>query len=749
MFTGAYFKNNMALTLTNYQEIAVRDLLEKTRKLLRQDGSKRMVFKAPTGSGKTIMMAEFLARFADDKTLGQCAFIWTAPRQLHEQSREKIEAYFAESRAMECATFEDLDDRQIGENEILFFNWESIRQNSNIYIRENEQDDNLSSVLMRTREAGRDIVLIIDESHYHAQADTSQNLIAAIAPKLTIEVSATPTIQGDEIVRVDTGDVKAEGMIKKSLVLNEGFRNAVENGAIQSDLAANSDDMVLGVALKRRTELADAYKRAGVSINPLLLIQLPDRQRQADDDRQAMIVRALKDQHGISVENGKLAIYLSADKQNLENVTRNDSEVEVLIFKQAIALGWDCPRAQVLVLFREWVSPEFSVQTVGRVMRMPEPERGYYDDDLLNHAYIYTNLADIEVKEDVGRDYVTIHTGKRAPEYKPINLPSVHRKRHREQTRLSPMFTKLFLVAAKDSGLKKQIQVTGQKIQRAYISDWRAESVDEMAGQSVHGNVQAEAISDMDAQRLFDYFVRGNLSPFYPEDRSVGRVKETLYQFFVQEFGLDRMADFRTIIDVVLSEHNRRHIAAVIDAAKIAYRTETERREHELEDDVWNVPERETFGADYAETSAVKSVMQPFHSNERWRSETFFIKFLEESDNGVLWWYKNGARDAQYFAVPYTDGFGDAPFYVDFIVMMKDGSIGLFDPHGIHLADFAAKSDGLRRYIAEINKKGYKVFGGIVANTDTRNYTGRWMVYEGKGKGAKDGEWDTWDQVGI
>ena len=74
--------------------------------------------------------------------------------------------------------------------------------------------------------------------------------------------------------------------------------------------------------------------------------------------------------------------------------------------------------------------------------------------------------------------------------------------------------------------------------------------------------------------------------------------------------------------------------------------------------------------------------------------------------------------------------------------MMKDGSIGLFDPHGTFLADFGAKSDGLQAHIAEL-KKGRKVFGGIIANTKP-DYTGQWMVYEGKGKDAHEGNWDNW-----
>ena len=66
-----------------------------------------------------------------------------------------------------------------------------------------------------------------------------------------------------------------------------------------------------------------------------------------------MIERFLKDKCGISRENHKLALYLSEDKENSENIKRNDSEAEVLIFKQAIALGWDCPPAGLLVFLRE------------------------------------------------------------------------------------------------------------------------------------------------------------------------------------------------------------------------------------------------------------------------------------------------------------------------------------------------------------------------------------------------------------
>ena len=126
------------IRLRDYQERAVRDLLEKSQRLARSSGNKLLVFKAPTGSGKTVMMAEYLKRLAESGLSGETpAFIWTAPRKLHTQSKEKLETYYQESRALKALEFEELSSRQIGESEILFFNWESINRQDNVFIREN------------------------------------------------------------------------------------------------------------------------------------------------------------------------------------------------------------------------------------------------------------------------------------------------------------------------------------------------------------------------------------------------------------------------------------------------------------------------------------------------------------------------------------------------------------------------------------------------------------------------------------
>jgi len=744
------------MQLKIYQENAIDDLLTKAKRLLGYSGIKKLVFKSPTGSGKTIMMAEFLKQLVDDRparrSLGaggeirqSLGFIWTAPRQLHIQSREKLENYFETSRALKCSYFEDLDDRKISENEILFFNWESINRADNIYIRDNEQEFNLSKVLERAKEDGREIILVIDEAHHHATSQISQGLIQMIGPRLTIEVTATPATitDEDEKVFVQLDDVKKEGMIKKAVILNDDFDNFIREGKIKTQkLSGGSEELVIDAALKKRKELLKDFQEEGVNVNPLVLIQLPDRKTSLEDRIRERVESILKNKYKISTEkdNNKLAIWLSGEHINKENVEKQDSEVEVLIFKQAIALGWDCPRAQILVLFRQWHSPIFSIQTVGRIMRMPEPDKGHYENEILNYGYIYTNLDNIEIQEDIAKDYITIYTSKRRFDPK-LSLLSCYPKRHREKTRLSPLFQEIFLKQAKEYNLKKNVDIKARKFDLKIISDYKAEDVDALAGAKIIGDKEIKA-SGFDMQKLFDFFVRNNLTPFYPEDRSVGRVKEAIYKFFEQELKMWYGDVWEEIVQIILSDKNPQHFVNVLDKAKEKYQSEVVKRESEMANvENWNIPESLPYGREYSAVNVKKSIMHPFYSDEKWKPEATFIDFLEKSEK-VEWWFKNGDRDATFFAVPYDNG-EEKPFYVDFIAKLKDGRIGLFDPHGTHLSDFGSKSDGLRQYIQNQNKKGKKLFGGIVTNTK-RNYRGRWVCFEKTGKDFEDNSFENW-----
>lgn len=735
------------MILKAYQTAAISKLISRSRELVLERTGAKIVFKSPTGSGKTIMMASYLEKLISDSELQNIpiSFIWAAPRKLHIQSKEKLKRFYEETQKLDCVEFYDLHDLALGRNEVLFLNWESINKSEkNTIVKENERDFYLSNVLENTRQLGHKIILIIDESHHHAKSETSQQLIQDMAPDLTIEVSATPIISDpDEIVTVSLEQVRDQGMIKKSVVLNPNFSNSFKANQVNSELAGTTDQFVLSEALKRREELSAEYRKTGSKVNPLLLIQLPDRKSEVEELLMDEVVEYLKEIHNISTKNGKLAIYLSESKSGLENIEKNDSEVEVLIFKQAIALGWDCPRAQILVLFRDHKSLTFSIQVVGRIMRMPEPEIGHYDNELLNNSYVYTNMADISINEDVSSGYITIHTSKRIKKYNPINLSTVARQRLRERTRLNPTFTRFFIEAADNYELAKKIDLDKRDVNIDLISDVKATSVDELTKHSVKGNIEVSIDNETDLQKLFDFYVRANLAPFYPEARSVGRVKESIYKYFDMALGVNYLNSFEWLVRVILNLENSKHIKNVIEIAKENYILSVAERDAKLlRIDEWQVPESLNYPSSYFVIDSPKSVMQPFYSDGKWKSELSFINYLNESKT-VNWWFQNGDRDATFLAVPYQDGGEEKPFYVDFVVNFSNGLIGLFDTKsGQTIETSKNKIEGLRAFIAQNSS----TLGGIVTNT-SKDYSGRWVVFNKPAKDLELGDFSNWETL--
>jgi len=301
------------------------------------------------------------------------------------------------------------------------------------------------------------------------------------------------------------------------------------------------------------------------------------------------------------------------------------------------------------------------------------------------------------------------------------------------------------LEEAKGYGLKKKVDVKSKKIDLKIISDYRAENIDVLVNVNIVGD-KAIKINEGDLQKIFDFWVREHLRPqFYPEDRSIARVKESIYKFFYSNCGFKWGESEDEAIQIVLSEKNNPYFIAVLERAKEKYKEETEKRESELVPvDNWNIPESLTYGENAIKEDKNKSIMEPFYKIGEWKSEAAFIDFLEKAET-VEWWFKNGDRDATFFAVPYENG-ERKPFYVDFIVKLKDERIGLFDPHGTQLSDFGPKSDGLQKYIKEENKKGKKIFGGIVANTDLRDYKGRWIYFDKSNKELRN-DFSNWKDL--
>jgi type III restriction enzyme len=695
------------INLREYQEKYVGKLKSTVNDMLESEEEGVCVFKSPTGSGKTVMTAEFLKRLItgreDNKKF---SFIWISVRKLHTQSKNSLEYFYEDSQDLKCSYFNDLIDKKIDENEILFINWESINKtDKNTIIKENEQNFYLESVVNNTKEEGREIILIIDESHHTASSSKSRELIQTISPIITLEVSATPHLKEDvEMVKVPLKVVKDEGIIKKEVTINPEFNKIKITDK-------NEDESVIKQALDKRKELVKLFKKEGTDINPLILIQLPDK-KQLSEDKQGKVLGILK-KLGVTEENGKLAIWLSEQKsETLANIEKKENEVEVLIFKQAIALGWDCPRAHILVIFREYKNFEFTIQTIGRIMRMPELR--HYDDEELNKGFIFTNLSNLIIEEDYAKDYLTTYESKRDnKKYRDINLYSIHFRRQRERTRLSGEFIKIFQKIAKEMKLKEKINLHPPKITIPIISDGKIEDIDK-TGEIEHESFNIN-LGDTDLFYKFNEFIRKLCSPFAPHDSS-DRMKTSLYKFFKEEFKFEKYDS--KVQRIILGEGNVEEISSVIVKSKEKYsewlKDLREKREVNF-DEKWEVPKLTSYTKKYEIRDFKGSIMNPLYLNNPSGPETNFMLKLSDSKK-IDWWYKNGESESKFFAVYYKDEAGkEKPFYVDFIIKFKDGKIGLFDTkEGRTLKEAGPRSKGLYEYIKSQNKKNKNLFGGII-----------------------------------
>ena len=454
-----------------------------------------------------------------------------------------------------------------------------------------------------------------------------------------------------------------------------------------------------------------------------MLIQIPDSRQGLIDKKDSVIQLLAK--YGITTKNGKLAIYLSEkdNKINLENIEKNENEVEVMIFKQAIAVGWDCPRAAILVLFREWRNVVFSIQTIGRIMRMPEWH--HYKNLELNIGYVFTSLGDIGIAEDIAKEYITVFESERIKDYKDINLTSFHSKRFREETRLSSDFVPIFFKAADQLKLKTKILLKHSIVDTKLIASGKIKDIDkEIKSIEKKGTLDIPK-NEVELQNAFDSFARENLAPFAPELRSIKRINDSIYRFFDKNFKMN-VDDWPKIQAIVLADENRQAFIDVINKAKELYQEVVGKGKHEIvqNDELWNVPRTINYNLNYVKKNYKKSVIQPYYSKtskdalslfeEDSEIEIAFINYLEKAKK-VKWWFKNGTKDGSYFAVPYHENDAVKPFYIDFVVVLNNGQVGLFDTKGgIYAKTAKERAEGLAKYISEESKKDKKLFGGII-----------------------------------
>ena len=746
-----------------YQQNAIRELVDKTIQLLKLDGHrKKLIFKAPTGAGKTVMASQMLSDLTTelqsrgDSPYQQVAYIWLAPNKLHQQSYFKMKDFFNETHLLRAVMYDELDHSEgyIKPGEILFANWESINKEKNIMVRDTEQSSSLFEITRRTQEEqGLPIVVIIDEEHmfWSSSADKSAKVLERINPKVEIRISATPKTHSDYIVNIPRELVVKEEMIKKQVILNPNINEGYTDQELNQHL--------IKCALDKRNELASAYRQLGVNINPLLLIQLPNDKSEsmtAEDNEIAEQVKTyLREIKGITEENGKLAIWLSKEKANLPNLEKDDNLAEVLLFKQAIALGWDCPRAAVLLIFRKMQSDTFTIQTVGRILRMPEQK--FYTNNALNIGYVYTDISKDKIQivaEDM--DYLDKDTlqAMRRENLENVELKSYYRVyKSSDRNRLGPDFKQIlidcftrnwllsyqpafFTIEAMEGegdgehdGDSLSTMATNREkvanIIRLDVKNVNVEIPADLVFQNEVGIIDVGekskfARSAGELHRIFIDYCRVMIGGKFEKAHSTGVLAGYLMEAMEELFEL-----FETDAKkVILYHQNKSKFTDIIQKALNNYSTKLqekhkEARQRDFEAYQWEVPAERLYkeSTHHMMPDIKEHALMPYiELNKASTPEQRFRNFLEENKDNIDWWYKNGDEGKQHYSVPYENINGEKSlFYVDFIIKTKNGQVFLFDTK-TELSDPDApnKHNGLLEYMQSDEQKEQHLQGGVI-----------------------------------
>ncbi len=724
------------IQLRKYQEEAVEALLKDTYSLLAQPGArKRMVLKAPTGAGKTVTMAAFLNQLCNeipDKLelpKRKVAFIWFAPNQLHLQSYLSLKDYFKELRTIKPIQFEDITGGRLQPNEMLFINWQSVNKESNLYIKENEQGKDLIKFVYGAMLNDTEIICILDEAHYHANGTKAKELLQKIYAKIEIDVSATPLFKSDYGHIIKRHEVIEAEMIKKNVVLNPALDHHQQQGR-------SLNQVLLVEALKKRKELEEAYRKLGAKINPLLLVQLPNETKTESTYDKEIIeeVKTFLDTKGITTQNGKLAVWLSNEKTNLESLENPDNITEVLLFKQAIALGWDCPRAAVLLIFREIQQEHFGIQTVGRILRMPEQK--HYTNPLLNNGYVYTNLSkDLIkiVKEDM--DFIVQNKAYRVERYQELALNSYYINTRLQRNRLSSQFRKCLYEAVeeyfdltRDIGHTSGVNIdeyNKKKLKENFI-EINVDNIEIRIPKDLQIIIQEGATrveikenfakTTHELNNLFRHFCRENVGAYAKVD-STPVLELSLKMLFEDYLAMDENSS----IKVILYEQNKSKFIELIDLALLKHeelqKEKAAKATQKVEQSRWDVPAEKIYNEHYQEQPAVLHALEPYYMfNNASNPEKEFTAFLEKNKAHIDWWYKNGDKNKEDFAITYTDANQvTRGFYVDFVIRLKTGVIALFDTKTLDSdKQFVNKHNALFQYIQENSSKSKPLIGGVI-----------------------------------
>lgn len=695
-----------------FQLAAVKSLFEAMDKPARD-----IILKSPTGSGKTIILTYFMHQYI--QSFPKTVFVWLTPGKgnLEEQSKAKMDKYI---HALQTKLLSDVMTSGFEENDSCFINWEKLTKKGNNALKDSERTNFIEHIQHALNDGIR-FIIIVDESHQNNTIKADE-IIQYFHTDKIIRCSATPKgIAKAEIIEIPEEDVIAAGLIKKMLVINQDFPQTIET----DDQTA----FLLEKALLKQRELRAAFLQNDTDINPLIVIQIPNKSETLQDG----VERYLETQ-GLTYENGQLAVWLSDQHENLEGIDKPNAVSSAVIIKQAVATGWDCPRAHILVKLRDNMDETFEIQTIGRIRRMPEAK--HYQSDLLDSCYLYTldEKFTAGVKLALDKGALNACTLFLKNEHKDVMLISEQRTMITSTRNPQKALQAVVSYAQKELGVgtdktenRTRLQTAGYELSENIVkhtlsgetatldfaaADMNTIAVTEKLNTHKHGRDYHHEIGKIGMEIGMEYSYMNTI---------IRKLFDKNFKYSRKILALEP----REVYAFVLNNADRlRHLVREAMAYELAQLQLEIKQKSYYE---FRIPQSclFTYNGD-AKTQLImkKNVYQNYLSSAAPRSvpEVKFEKFCERSDS-VEWWYKNGDKGNEYFSIVYVDNSNRQKlFYPDYIISVN-GELWIIETKGGF--DRSGNSQDIDLYTpkkfgvlkAYLDEHGLK--GGIVRNDAT------------------------------
>ncbi len=354
------------------------------------------LLQSPTGSGKTLVLGRALEGLRGALPRPTVWF-WFAPYAgLVAQTRDALVDQCGSLRIRDIA--KDREPVGTRDGDLFIQTWGAVsarNKDARRVRRTSEATLSLDDMIATLRDMGFFIGVVIDEAHlnFGASATAAADFyLNTMRPDFTILATATPNDEKLEAFEAKAGiEVASRVIVPRSDVVDAGLNKAgLMLGVIRfqdedRDLI-DQEQATLTAGWTQHLRIQARLGEHDIDVSPLMLVQVEDQEKGGDDP----VARVRNKLLEIGVPSSAIATHTSGEPDPDFHTLAYDPDKQVLIFKVAVATGFDAPRAWTLVSVRPNRGKDFGLQIVGRIMRVHPSVRPIHgEDELLDKGYVF------------------------------------------------------------------------------------------------------------------------------------------------------------------------------------------------------------------------------------------------------------------------------------------------------------------------------------------------------------------------